>query len=298
MYCHMKRLASILLFSLVSLSAEEQSHSLWDYHPLHLGGNAIWIGDADVTPRKSHEDGHLAFRKENAYLYMLLPISEKSYFFPRVEWDTFTLRWNENPKFNQTQFYYLQFGLTFYTIALDNWRWIMRADYNLDTKHFSKPGLYGLTTGLLWGAYQIHRKWHYHVGTTFYVGMKGSTVYPLIGADYSPNKKWTFLAIFPINYAIQYQVVDWCRLSIKGRPLRERFRTGKHEPQPLSIFNYSAMGGEFNVFMEKKGRLEVELYAGYNFGGAFYIKDRNGHNGFYTDVGGAPYAGANIDFAF
>jgi hypothetical protein len=229
---------------------------------------------------------------------MLLPISEKSYFFPRIEWNTFTLDWNNNPKFDQTHFYYLQFGLTFYTTALEKWRWIMRLDYNLDTKHFSKPGLYGLTTGLLWGSYQIHRKWHYHVGATGYVGMEGHTLYPLIGADYSPNKKWTFQAIFPISYAVQYQVIEWCRLSLKGRPLRERFRVGKHEAQPQSIFNYSAMGAEFNVFMEKKDRLEVELYAGYNFGGTFYIKNRHGHNGYYTDLGGAPYVGANVDYAF
>lgn len=294
----MKRFTIPILFGCAALFADEPSRSLWDYHPLHIGGNAIALGEAEVTPkREGHEEGHIAFRKANAYLFMLLPISEKSYFFPRVEWNTFTMDWNKNPKFHETHFSYVQFGLTFYTTALEKWRWIMRVDYNLDTKHFTKPGLYGLTTGLLWGSYQIHRKWHYHVGSTAYVGMEGHTVYPLIGADYSPNKKWTFLAIFPINYAIQYQVLDWCRLSLKGRPLKERFRTGKNEPQPRSVFNYTSMGLEFNVFMEKKNRLEVELYGGYNFGGAFYIKNQHGHNALYTNVGGSPYVGINIDFA-
>jgi hypothetical protein len=293
----MKKLTlSFLLFSFFAI-AEEPSRSLWDYHPLHIGGNTIYIGGADVTPRKGNEDGSLHFNKTNAFLFMLVPISEKSYFFPRVEWNTFSMDWDENPKFNQTCFYYMQFGLTFYTIAIDNWRWIMRVDYNMDTQHFLKSS-YGLTTGILWGAYQIHRKWHYHVGATGYTGMEGSTLYPIIGADYAPDKKWLFQLIFPINYMIQYQVLDWCKLSIKGRPLRERFRVGKQEPQPRSVFNYSSMGAEFNIFMEKKGRLEVELYGGYNFGGTFYIKDRNGHNGYYTDLGGAPYIGANIDFAF
>lgn len=294
----MKRVALPLLFSFACLFAEEPSRSLWDYHPLHIGGNAIAIGGAEVTPKHQDEDGRLYFRKANAFLFMLLPISEKSYFFPRVEWNTFTMDWNKNPKFEETHFTYLQFGLTFYTTALDKWRWIMRADYNLDTKHFSKPGLYGLTTFLLWGAYQIHRKWHYHVGATGYAGMEGATVYPIIGADFAPNAKWNFQAIFPISYAIQYQALSWCKLSIKGRPLRERFRVGKHEAQPQSVFNYSSMGAEFNIFMEKKNRLEVELYGGYNFGGNFYIKNRHGHKGYYTTVGGAPYIGASVDYAF
>ena len=294
----MRKLAVLLLFASTPLFAEEQSHSLWDYHPLHLGANLIRIGGAAVEPKKGDAGGHLYFRKSNAFLFMLLPVSATTYFFPRVEWNTITLDWNQNPKFRDTHFYYLQFGITVYSTAIEKWRWIMRVDYNVDTKHFSKPGLYGLTTGILWGAYQIHRKWHYHVGATGYVGMEGATVYPIIGADYAPNKKWTFLAIFPINYAIQYQALDWMRLSIKGRPLRERFRVGNHEPQPQSIFNYSSMGAEFNVFMEKKNRLEFEVYGGYNFGGAFYIKNRNGHNGYYTDLGGAPYVGANLDYAF
>ncbi len=293
-----KHILFALIFCASGIFADEPSRSLWDYHPLHIGGNTIYIGDAEVTPRKQGEDGHLSFNKTNAFLFMLLPVSEKSYFFPRVEWNTFSVNWDKNPKFNQSRFYYVQFGLTFYTTAIEKWRWIMRLDYNVDTKHFSKPGSYGLGTGIVWGAYQIHRKWHYHVGATGYAGLEGATVYPIIGADYSPNKKWTFLAIFPINYAIQYQALDWMRLSIKGRPLRERFRTGSHEPQPESVFNYSSMGAEFNILMEKKNRLEVELYGGYNFGGAFYIKNRHGHNAYYTDLGGAPYIGANVDYAF
>lgn len=277
--------------------AEEPSRSLWDYHPLHIGGNGIYIGEAEVKVAGDPR-GHLRFNKTNAFLFMLLPISEKTYFFPRVEWNTFELNWSQNPYFNQSRFYYAQFGLMMYTTALDKWRWIARIDYNLDTHHFSKPGLYGLTSGLLWGSYQIHRKWHYHVGMTNYVGMKGSTVYPIIGADYSPNKKWMIQAIFPFSYFVQYQWKDWCKVAIKGRPLKERFRSGKHEPQPRSIFSYSSMGAELSVFMEKKMRFETEIFAGYNFGGKFYIKNRHGSNPFYTKVGGAPYVGATLDYAF
>src|SRR3989344_2964755 len=182
-----------LLFFLVCTAlckSEEPSRSLWDYYPIHLGGNFLRIGGAEVEPRKSPESGKLYYRKSNAFLFMLLPVSETTYFFPRIEWNTFSLDWNENPKFHETHFYYLQFGLMMYSTGLEKWRWIARLDYNVDLEHFSHPGSYGLTTGLLWGAYQIHRKWRYHVGATGYKGMKGQSFFPLLGLGYSPDKKW------------------------------------------------------------------------------------------------------------
>ena len=294
----MRKLAVLLLFASTPLFAEEQSHSLWDYHPLHLGANLIRIGGAAVEPKKGDAGGHLYFRKSNAFLFMLLPVSATTYFFPRVEWNTITLDWNQNPKFRDTHFYYLQFGITVYSTAIEKWRWIGRIDYNIDLEHFSQPGTYGLASGLLWGAYQIHRKWHYHVGATAYKGLEGQMVYPIIGLDFSPDKKWTFQAIFPILYAIKYQAAKWCVLSLQGRPLRERFRVGNREPQPRSVFNYSTVGGEFNMHFEKKDRFELELYGGYNFGGDFYIKNQGGHNAYYTDLNGAPYVGGTLDYAF
>lgn len=277
-------------------TSTEPSHSLWDYHPIHVGGNFITLSPADVT--NTPQGGTLRFNKANAFLYMLLPISEKSYFFPRIEWNTFALDWDKNPKFTDSRFYYLQFALTFYTIAVENWRWILRANYNIDVKHMQSPKQYGLFEALLWGSYQPHRKWHYHVGAFGYTGMRGQQVYPIIGADYSPNKHWTFLLIFPMDYSIQYKLTDQWRFSAKVRPLKERFRSGRNQPQPRSIFSYSSTGAELNIHYEKPMRLEIELYGGYNFGGKFYIKDSHGHNALYTDVGGSLYAGVTADYAF
>src|SRR3990167_2054888 len=286
----------IPLFALTSLFGDEApSYSLWDYHPLHVGGNAIFIGKANVdAPQK----GHLTFNKSNAFVYMLVPVSQTSYFFPRVEWNTFSLDWNKNPKFNKTRFDYIQFGLTFYSTAVEKWRWILRADYNLDVDHFNNPAKYGLFSGFAWGSYEIHEKWHYHVGILGYTGMRGDMVYPVIGADYTPNKKWLFQAVFPINYSIEYTPFERWRFSIRGRPLKERFRAGKNEPQPRSIFSYSSIGAEFNVHYDILRRFEFEIYGGYNFGGGFYIKDQKAHNALYTNIGGAPYGGATLNYGF
>lgn len=291
--------AFFLLFAF-GLCAEEfcepPSESLWDYHPIHVGGNLIAIGKANVDPRNGPHDGELTYNKANAFLYCFLPISRCSYFLPRVEWNTFTLDWNRNPKFHETHYHFMQFALTFLSIAVEKWRWIGRAEYNIDVKHFSHPRSYGLFSALLWGTHEMHRKWHYHVGAVGFTGFEGQEVYPIIGFDYSPNKKWMFQAVFPVTYSIDYSFNKEWKLSLKGRPLKERFRTGALEPQPRSVFNYSTMGAELNLHYEKFLRLEFEIYGGYNFGGSYYIKDRLGHHSLYTNVQGAPYGGASLNW--
>jgi len=291
--------AIFLLFAAALVAQEgEPSKSFWDYHPLHGGGNFIALGKAEVDLKKGPSQGDVVYNKTNAFLYFLLPISKCSYFFPRVEYNVFTLDWNKNPKFKETHFQFVQFALTFLSIAVEKWRWIARAEYNLDVKHFSHPKTYGLFSALLWGTHEVHRKWHYHIGAFGYRGFEGQTVYPIIGFDYAPNKKWLFQTVFPIQYSIEYSIGKEWRLSIKGRPLKERFRTGRFEPQPRSIFNYSSMGAEFNVHYEKFLKVEAEIFAGYNFGGNLYIKDKKGHHSLYTEVQGTPYIGASFNWGF
>lgn len=292
----------LFLFALlcVSLCAEEDysQYSYWDFHPLHAGAAGIVIGKAEVDPKRQSHDGDLTFNKASLFTYILLPISKCSYFFPRIEWNTFHLDWNRNPKFKQTRFQYMQFALTFFSIALDKWRWIARGEYNIDVDHFSHARTYGLFSALLWGTHELNNHSHIHLGAFGYTGFEGEMVYPVIGFDYSYKEKWFFQAVFPITYSIEYILNKEWRLCLKGRPLRERFRTGPDEPQPRSVFNYSSIGTEFNVHYEKFLRCELEFFAGYNFGGNFYIKNRDGKFPLYTNVHGAPYAGANFNYGF
>ncbi len=274
------------------------TYSYWDFHPLHAGGNLIAIGSATVKPKHHSDQGHVIFNKANAFVYMLVPISQTSYFFPKVEWNTFTLDWNDNPKFNETHFHYLQFALTFYTNAIETWRWIMRVDYNIDVKHLSHPSSYGLYSVLFWGTHEISPQWKCHVGALGYTGFEGQEVYPVIGLDYIVSPKWLLQAVFPITYSIEYALTKEWRLSLKGRPLKERFRTGPHEPQPRSIFSYSSVGAELNLHYEKFLRIEFEVYGGYNFGGNFYIKNKHNHDPLYTHVGNAAYGGTALNWGF
>ena len=275
---------------------EEITPSYWSIHPLHIGGNAIRLGSADIS--HSPEKGHLVFGKYSTFVDLLIPVTKKSYFFPRVDWTTFTMDWNKNPKFNEHQFNYAQFSLTFYSIELDQWRWIMRAQYNLDTKHFDNPRQYGLFTGLVWGANEFRENWHYHIGALGYTGMEGGEFWPVIGFDYTPTPKWSFAAIFPIEYYIQYKMTNHWLIALKARPLKERFRVGKDQPQPKSVFSYSTVGTELNIRYEIIRRFEIEAYGGWNFGGTFYIKNEAGKKALYTQIGSSPYFGAAFNWGF
>ncbi len=290
-------MAFTLLFTLPLRAAanEEATYTYWDVHPLHVGGTVIAMGKADIS--NTSYNGKLRFNKTNASVSLIAPINEKNFFIPRIEWNTFEMNWDKNPKFSTTRFYFMQFGLTFYTNAIEQWRWIARLDCNMDIQHFGN-NRYNLFSALFWGAYEIWNDWHYHVGVYGYTGMRGAEVYPIIGLDYAPNKHWLFYFVFPLDYKIQYQFDKQWSLAIKGRPLKERFRTGNNEPQPRSVFSYSSIGTELNARYEKFLRLEIEAYIGWNFGGSFYIKKQNGRAPLYTDLGGSPYVGGSINYGF
>ena len=114
----------MILFLFAFLLCAEEPVTYWSIHPLHVGGNAVALGKAKITD--TPYGGELQFVKAMGFVDLLLPITPKTYFFPRYEWNTFTMNWDKNPKFNTTQFYYSQFSLTFYTNDLEDWRWIAR----------------------------------------------------------------------------------------------------------------------------------------------------------------------------
>lgn len=283
-------LSSLFLFSKFACA----DPSLWDFHPLHMGGNFVRVGKAEVT---DSPHGNLRFRKSNVFTSMLTPINHKNIFIPRVELYWVTFDWNKNPKFHDTHFHYLQLGLVYYCTAVDRWKWIARFDYNLQTNHLSNIGKYSLYNGLLWGAYEINLKWHYHVGALGYAGLESFQIYPIIGFDYAPDEHWFLKAIFPFAYSVEYTVSYWT-FALKGRPFWERLRAGSREPQPRSVFSYSNFGIEFLLRFGLKDRLTLEGWGGYTLGTSFYIKDQHGSNPIYLDAKSAPYAGGSLDFSW
>jgi hypothetical protein len=291
-------------FSIVCASARmlcsQEQQSYWHYHPLHVGGQLISIGKAECyneRPNHQHHLGNLHFRKTNAFTSMLVPVNRDHIFIPQIQFNYVTLDWNKNQKFHETDFYYMQFVLMYYTTALDKWKWIVRFDYNLQLEHTSQAAQYSLYNGLIWGSNQIHRKWHYHIGALGYAGLRGSNIYPILGVDYSPGERWFIQAVFPINYSVEYKLSKWT-FAAKIRPTKERLRTGPHEPQPRSIFSYSSLGSELNIRYDRQFKLSIEGYGGWNWGGDFYIKDCRGKHAQYVNLRSAIYGGLMLNYGF
>jgi hypothetical protein len=289
-----------VITTICSLSAEEEPvHSLWHYHPLHVGGQILSNCKAECH-RQNHSNsrkGQLRYQKASAFISMMTPISRHHIFFPQVQCSYVTLDWNRNNRFSETNFYSMQCSILYYTTALQHWKWIARFDYNLQVNYASHPGLYSLYNELVWGSCQIHRKWHYHVGALGYAGLASYDIYPIIGFDYTAGKNWFFQALFPINYSVEYHINPWT-IAAKARPMKERLRTGPNESQPRSIFSYSTIGTELNIKFEKLLKGFAEIYGGYNWGGHFYVKNRYGKRPIYLAFGGAAYGGFSLDYGF
>lgn len=136
----MKKLLLLLVsFSLFAESLCEEGKTIWDYHPIHIGGNGIFFGKADLDRRRGSSDGQLTFNKENAYIYTFVPINRCNFFLPRIEYNTFEMNWDRNPRFNETRFQYMQFALTFLTNGLESWRWILRGGVQYRRQTFFSP---------------------------------------------------------------------------------------------------------------------------------------------------------------
>jgi hypothetical protein len=288
------------LIASTGFAAEEEQHSLWHYHPLHVGAQIIRTGQSDcyqTKPIHLVHDGYVRFNKSCVFMTMLAPINRNNIFIPQIQYNFVTFDWSRNPKFHKKDFSYFVFDLLFFSTSIDRWKWILRFDYNAQLEYSHHIGQYSLYNGLLWGSYQLHPKWHYHVGALGYVGMEGYNIYPIIGIDFAPNKRWFFQALFPINYSVEYKISDWT-IAIKGRPLKERLRAGLHEPSPRAIFSYSSVGTELNIRFEKQLRFSCEGYAGYNCGGHLYVKNNNASHAIYSKFHGAFYGGGSIDYGF
>lgn len=281
----------------VTLLASEKEKSFWEYHPLHLEGSAVFVAPSDIS--KSPEKGTLRFSKGETGAHFMVPLSKKSQFFPHLGWGTLTCDWNKNTLFREKNFSYYKTGMHFCTTAVENWRWIIGSTYTIDTKYASKIKTYGQLGTLIWGMHPITESLNVHIGSLFYIGLRrDDPVYPVIGLDYTINESWLIKAIFPLDYRVEYKVLPNLSLSLKARAFSERFRTGKNEAQPRSIFQYSATGGEINLQYQIEHRLDAQLFAGYQFGGTYYIKDQMAKTATYMGFSPAPYLGAKLDFGF
>ena len=241
-----KKALPVVFLVVFGLFGEEPTElrpaSIWDYHPIHAGGNLIAVGNANVKQKGGEPDGELTYNKANAYAYCFVPISRQSYFLPRVEWNAFTMDWDRNPKFHETHFQFVQFALTFLSTAVEKWRWIGRIDYNIDVKHFTHPKTYGLFSALLWGSHEFHRKWHYHVGALATPDSKDKKSIRSLDLTTPRIKNGCFKSSFRSPIPSNIRSIKSGAFRLKGGPLKSAFALASWIPNPAPYFATRAWG--------------------------------------------------------
>lgn len=205
--------------------------------------------------------------------------------------------WKQNPYFRQNHFNVATIELGFATKRLSGWLWQANFSMNLDMNHcnVNKYANYDI---LLWGRYSWGRCFGYHVGFLAYTGMNVNRVWPVIGFDWTINRKWKLNMVYPLNISLVYDVNSKLSLALAGRAFINRYRVGQHEHIPLAIFEYRNSGGEFAVNYQWRPSCKVNLHVGRTIGGLIRISNQNHHHIRNLNIDGACYFGANLDYSF
>ncbi len=305
------KIRSLFLLCLLSpalLSAVDYAFVDIDYEratnrrfPWHLVGDYRKIGKAEFTT-DSVKHSHVFYTDAHAsayYSHFLNPNNalswELGYTYLRFDWD-------ENPRFDQEDFYNALASVAWISNSLERWRWIFNIGATVDgqTFNFGNSGVY---YGLAWGRYQYRDTLGLHVGLFGYTGIKNNYVLPVLGADWNFACKWKLNAIFPLKFSLQYAIAEhWSTdlaYSTFGGPYKFPRRVdGGHGKYHDAIFSVYSSGVEWDLKFNVDCRFWASVGAGWNFGGWILIKNSHNQHGKYYKYDSAPYAQANLAFNF
>lgn len=214
-----------------------------------------------------------------------------SYCYNRIDW-------RRNHLFNQKDFNEACLTLSFSSKRLCSWLWQAQVSANFDNLKcwsFNDYMNYDMT---LWGRYAHSKRLGIHIGFIALTGMKIDRVYPIIGVDYEFNQRWKLNLVFPVNLSVIYTFNKSWSASFGGRLFYERHRLDSNEVLSKGLIVYTTAGAELAINYSPKEWFYANIHAGYDFGGRFKTANRNYKFKHNYDIDGAPYAGAELDFAF
>lgn len=261
--------------------------------PFGVEVKGVWIGNSKFNHDK-HQ--HLKYSEAEADIYFTQKVTHCEGFSAFLGYDVTTMRWKENPFFDQERFRSYDIGLLGYTNRFKDWLWQL----GVSTQTTSGNGSWGkntLYTGMLWGRYTYCSTVGLHLGFIGFAGLRKEEVYPIIGFDYSPSKQWQFNAVFPVNMTAVCNLSTSWSLSLELRPFRSRHRAGANQVLPQAIFEYHDFGADLALVYHAHG-LFASLFAGGAFGGTLRVKNHLGNTIFTEKFGGAPYVGLAAYYKF
>lgn len=296
---------SLVPLSLLATSLTAAPYGFSDYYFVdpdrhwHAEGAYRWVAEAQFEKSKWH---HINYSDSDLSLYYTQFFDDENTLTYGVGYDYLRLKWDQNPRFNQTNFHYLVGSLGFVSTTLERWRWIINTGFSVDAARmdFGPSAVYH---AMLWGRYQFIDQIGIHMGALGWYGVKNGRGFPVFGFDWRFNDKWSGNAIFPIDYSITYSFdeswsLETAYASMGGPykyPRRAHHGTaGFRDP----IFFVYSNGVDLTLKYKFEHLLRVALGIGWDFGGWVYIKDHESHHGKYYHFKSAPYAQGTVALTF
>lgn len=187
------------------------------------------------------------------------------------------LGWDNNPYFDQQDFYQASFAFRFFSMRMKDWRWQGQFAANINAQHwdFNHYLDFDIT---VWGRYECCDDVGIHLGFTAQTGMRIDRIYPIIGVEWKISECWDLNLVFPVNISLVYKHNTYFSSELAMRFFDIRQRVDKNEPLSQGLFAYRNAGVEYGFNYVWDPKIEANVHVGYTLGGDLRISNK--HNDF------------------
>jgi len=271
-------------------------------HHWHFDTDFAVMGNASFREPNSVKHSHMQYAEGTSSLYYNHFVTENNAIVAQAGLNYTHIGWEQNPRFNQENYYYGIASLSWVSYAIDKWRWVINGGVTFDATKFD-IGNSGIYYGLLWGRYQYTPTLAMHMGFFGYIGGRNGYLLPVLGIDWWWSSKWEFKGVFPLETSMNYHFHRHWTTAIMfttfGGPYR--FPRRAHEGvrgYDNGIFEIYSTGIEWDLKFKNTQCFKAGLGAGYNFGGWILIKNEHNHHGRYYKFDSSPYGRVYLAFNF
>ncbi|MCB1181026.1 MAG: hypothetical protein KDK55_03270 [Chlamydiia bacterium] len=301
---------SILLLISVFLAAEEESSPPppiasadanfvlpedFSFFPISIEGGYLAMHRAGFRTNDVKGE-HIRFTQAEASFGFILPLDLTWGLIFGAGWVNNEVNMSNNPQFTETNFGYATGSLGVFT-RNDDWMWTVMFNINIDTDELDL-GNYALYDGILWGKYTLCPYLDFTFGFIVEVGLNKDKAWPIIGLSYEPCDKWKINSIYPTDIGVEYELFPCLTTTGAVRFLRSRHRVGPNEVNSRGIFQYQAVGTEFDLTYKPFEWFWIQGYLGHCFGGDFKVTNSADKHGIHYKFSGSLYGGGAAELKF
>jgi hypothetical protein len=283
-------LASVITSIAFFANAEDQK-DLPGYRATYLE-QTLDLDYLSTSPAKSHH-GTFSFSDAHAVLYKT--ISQNSFGDVSVLGGLRRVHMKLGSKIRPQNTLYGVIGSTIEYSKMDRWNWDAGFSIQPDVNSFD---LVNSTRyiGAIHGRYAYTDSIGVHAGIYAELGMRATSVNPIIGADYKTGP-WLYQAIFPQKAGISYTGFSHHIFSFMVRPFFTAVKVHKGNYHHPAVALYNGNGAEFRYDLTPNPMWNFWISLGHTFGSSLTIGNRNFHRQKDMHINQAPYMQIGLNIA-